>query len=1586
MNPTPDSSPFIEQPIPLITVKDSSFQINPQAIEILKAVEGPLIVLGVAGLYRTGKSYLLNRIILNRDSGFGVGSTINACTKGIWMWGKPLKTQTTTGQTANLIVLDSEGLGAIDQDASHDCRIFALVLLLSSVFVYNSVGAIDENAVSNLSLVINLTKHIEVSSKEKGEDGEDSDDFHRYLPSFCWVLRDFSLQLVDEYGREITSQEYLEGALQIHNGITDEVESKNRIRRLIKSFFRDRNCYTLIRPLTEEEELHKLESMSFDQLRTEFVSQALKLRNDLLTQDKIKKMKGKPINGEILAGLMVNYVDTINNGSVPNIENAWTYICRSQNLKLQRNFEAEFMSRMITQIKENIPLAESHIREVYKELKESVLKEFIRSHIGEETEEYIKALKKSFKKIKSNILEENDREFETLLYNEMSDHYNGKIAIKLRDKDYETASDFVKDFGAFNDSFLGRNLNGPLKLERIYKFCFDKLMDGIINFSEINKSIWEEKLHAKEKSLLEFRNSLKQSEEELKRQKAKTAKVVAEKDQIVYDNQLEKKDLTEQLNGAKTALKENKAYFSDQLAKEKEKEQVKYNELEEQYKQLQNKYKELEKSQRDKDSEIETQFALLQNKLSYYEDSENDMKSVRARMTVRQKKVEESYKEKLDKQREEHEDVVSKLQKEISDLKEKHNVFEEEINKKYMLNESMQQDFNKKENEFKSFISQHDDTISKLKSKLQEATQSKTMDSAKEQQYEDKLKEMNNALSNAEQNLKIHANKLKLVNINLEKEKALVKQNKEFYNVKVSELQSELDELKKAKDKTLNSFQTSNVSKAEMMKQIQECKNMYEETIKRVTDEFEADKIELQEKYNELLENDEANVTELRRTKEKLNQHIKELSSELSIVESEKKKLIEKLRSIEESKEKTKTEMENLFSNKIKNLEAELEEAAEAKEREVDVIRADMESRLGRLRALYEEDRANFEGKLTDERSKLEKMIRDQKEEIDQHWKTELAHKEDEVEMLQMDLEELQSRMVSFENEVEDEMQIYISKLEESERILNEKKEEFQNLLSQEKAKLIMFEKNKEKELGELRQVAESFKERLSQKDVELNQTKQQLENDRNAFNRETETNRKTIEELTISVDDLTEKNEELKSIKGQISEQLLETKMKLNRELALGKQKQEFDKKKIAELEGLIEMNENASDSAISRIRQELEGKVKTLKTALSEKEMAFSLRMENQKKALKESETKLNLKIYELQKSNQILTDKVSFTENKKKEIEEQMSSEVESHKNELKTTRDLLNKEKTALMEEVNNFKKENFELGIAVAESNAKYDKDKAVFEGRISFLDQQNKKLKADLNENQHNFDLMFQKLHQFRQADKEEIESSHNSYINSLEQRYVNKIADLKEKHKETLEHQKEKMKTLERQIKKINANKQEMLDQSYSTGIMHEKKVSELLENEKELQAEVLALKAEKDNIALGFQKELEKQKNNIKKKITLLEIKFKKSESDKTQLMFEQEKLRTKWHIEKDHIVSQKNETLDMIERYKKQKQMLQKENEKLRNDMKNLRKSTLSGSITGFSKKKISQFFGNRYKANDSVSIMSVSNNDKESKISK
>lgn len=157
---------------------------------MLSKIKGNISVISVAGMYRTGKSYLLNRVILGRSNGFGVGPTVNPCTKGLWIWGRPLAGFTADGEPINVLVVDSEGIGALDEDTNHDVKIFTLAVLLSSYFIYNSMGSIDESALSSLNLVVNLAQHIQFKGNKTIDDEDiDAED----LPSFMWVVRDFAL-------------------------------------------------------------------------------------------------------------------------------------------------------------------------------------------------------------------------------------------------------------------------------------------------------------------------------------------------------------------------------------------------------------------------------------------------------------------------------------------------------------------------------------------------------------------------------------------------------------------------------------------------------------------------------------------------------------------------------------------------------------------------------------------------------------------------------------------------------------------------------------------------------------------------------------------------------------------------------------------------------------------------------------------------------------------------------------------------------------------------------------------------------------------------------------------------------------------------------------------------------------------------------------------------------------------------------------------------------------------------------------------------------------------------------------------------
>ena len=314
-----------KRPLSLIHfTEEGGFQVSNEAVDFLTGIKEKIGVIVVAGKYRTGKSFLLNRIILNKiNEGFGVGPTINPCTKGLWVWNEIIETEY-NGEKLKVIVIDSEGIGAFGEDQNHDTKIFLFALLLSSYFIYNSMGTIDENAINNLSLIINLSKNLHIQSDTANE--EDPDEMAKYFPRFLWVLRDFSLKLRDEYDNPISPKEYFENSLMPQKGTSEKVEARNRIRRLIKHFFTDRDCSTLVRPTEEETDLQVLQTLEDDCLRPEFVEVARKLRTKIFKRVKPKTLNGKFITGEMLLELCHSYANAINKGSVPSIKSAWSYV------------------------------------------------------------------------------------------------------------------------------------------------------------------------------------------------------------------------------------------------------------------------------------------------------------------------------------------------------------------------------------------------------------------------------------------------------------------------------------------------------------------------------------------------------------------------------------------------------------------------------------------------------------------------------------------------------------------------------------------------------------------------------------------------------------------------------------------------------------------------------------------------------------------------------------------------------------------------------------------------------------------------------------------------------------------------------------------------------------------------------------------------------------------------------------------------------------------------------------------------------------------------------------------------------------
>lgn len=54
------SGPIMLVPICLVENKDEQMSVNEKALKILYKISQPVVVVAIVGLYRTGKSYLMN--------------------------------------------------------------------------------------------------------------------------------------------------------------------------------------------------------------------------------------------------------------------------------------------------------------------------------------------------------------------------------------------------------------------------------------------------------------------------------------------------------------------------------------------------------------------------------------------------------------------------------------------------------------------------------------------------------------------------------------------------------------------------------------------------------------------------------------------------------------------------------------------------------------------------------------------------------------------------------------------------------------------------------------------------------------------------------------------------------------------------------------------------------------------------------------------------------------------------------------------------------------------------------------------------------------------------------------------------------------------------------------------------------------------------------------------------------------------------------------------------------------------------------------------------------------------------------------
>ncbi|KAK2892416.1 hypothetical protein Q8A67_012404 [Cirrhinus molitorella] len=390
----------MDKPVCIIdTDSDGKLRVQQSALEVLEQIQQPVVVVAVVGLYRTGKSYLMNRLA-GKQTGFALGSTIESKTKCIWMWCVPHPAK--AGNT--LVLLDTEGLGDVDKgDPKHDTNIFCLAVLLSSTLVYNSRGTIDNKAVMELQYVTELTKCIKVKSSD--ENADNSSEFVKFFPSFIWAVRDFTLELKIN-GKDVTEDEYLESALKLKQG--RNVMEYNSPRECIQKYFPSRNCFTFPFPTTPEN-ISRLESLDSADISSKFLKVTDNFCKFVFHDSSVKRLKdGYPVTGRGLGHLAKTYVDTINSGSVPCLENAVIAMAMIENEAAVKESLQVYQSEM-EKLKDSFPLELKDVSSEHTHLNIMATQAFMKRSFRDTDGKYLKSLDEQIIKLFHGYLRQNEQ-------------------------------------------------------------------------------------------------------------------------------------------------------------------------------------------------------------------------------------------------------------------------------------------------------------------------------------------------------------------------------------------------------------------------------------------------------------------------------------------------------------------------------------------------------------------------------------------------------------------------------------------------------------------------------------------------------------------------------------------------------------------------------------------------------------------------------------------------------------------------------------------------------------------------------------------------------------------------------------------------------------------------------------------------------------------------------------------------------------------------------------------------------------------------------------------------------------------------
>ena len=802
---------FEEKAIPLIT---EGFDLETDGIEFLqKLSDKNIAVISIIGPVSSGKSFLATQISDKINNGFEISSSGNkdCCTKGIWVWGKPI-----IKDNYYIIILDAQGLRTdTEENLEYSQKIFALCTLISSIVIYNYKN--DENKEGNKlsNEVIEksyelFNKMIQFLPKIKLEDNEElSEEMNKitssHLPEFLWVYRDSTTTDFNPFSE--VEKNFLE---------------KNEY---FKTLFKNKiKKYSLPIPM----EISKMKSNSYLTITEEEIksggpfSQEYKttfnnLKNKIIHACTPKTIKNLTLNGNLFYGLLQEYASTIFSGDYMFVESPLSNVVFSNLGEITESITETFKEKLEEKNTEVYDIIQI-MKNSFEVFSDGLLNEYQNNFIGKllhsqfMTEEMNNILSSvsdevldtnikdkltqfndSLKELTQKATEEKTGKIEAIpdIKKNLNEFAN-KIQKEIEENIFKKENEFLNSFGFIKDYIIKCICNKINSYADSIQFYVEHNLQTVESSSKTNEEAFEAKIQ-----------ELNEKENELNKLKIEIEKMK----QNMKDKEKEYQ---------KNVLIENKKYIN----------------LKEDYEKiLQEKNLELKKLE-DKNNEINQEIRNIFTERNNKDDLskiKNENMQLKVDLGIKEKQIKalnsklKDIEEKKRKQSSIQEEIDNNILKEsdIPKLKEMFKTINKTITEYSEKINNLEK--NKKQVFHDKFIEQNKSDWKKTYNNWNEELNQFKEDHFKtmENNYSQELSELKKENNNLINDLKSLFNDVNTKNIEIMKLNQKIHSDKEIFDIK----QKEINEILEKNDKMQKEMEIFKVRLAETEKQLKTVEN-----------------------------------------------------------------------------------------------------------------------------------------------------------------------------------------------------------------------------------------------------------------------------------------------------------------------------------------------------------------------------------------------------------------------------------------------------------------------------------------------------------------------------------------------------------------------------------------------------------------------------------------------------------------------------------------------------------------------------------------------------------------------------------------